>query len=120
MERRDVDARVAIRCMLCRRRYGRMPTLLGEAHIDSGDVYFGRARKVDKRTMERRGLKSRVQIEAPTKQEHGFQVSCSSCRRTVTVSLQKLRRDLEAGAEEIDVGAMGDCWPHPGALVTAS
>jgi hypothetical protein len=120
MEQHMADNRVTIRCMLCCRRYCRTGTVLGEAYIDAGDVYFGRARKIDKRTMERRGLKTRMQTETPTKHEHGFQVPCSSCRRTVTVSLPKLRRDLDAGAEEIAVGAMGDCWPTPGVYVTVS
>jgi hypothetical protein len=96
----------------CHYGHHRPASMLGKAYIENGDVYFGRARKIDKRTMERRGLKSRTQVETPTKQEHGFPVRCPVCRKPFSLSLTELRRCLKAGPDEIlpdkiSVGANG-------------
>jgi hypothetical protein len=90
----------------------RPASMLGKAYIDNGDVYFGRAYRIGQRPMKRRGLTSRMQIETPTKQEHGFPVHCPVCRKTLTISLTELRRCLKAGPDEIlpdkiSVGANG-------------
>jgi hypothetical protein len=90
----------AVTCGVC-------GSTVGVAYINAGDVYFGALRKIDKRTMGRRGLKSRWQARTPTKRGHSFDVFCFSCRKWITISLKRLRARL-VGAGVNDLSDPGE------------